>query len=151
VPLCGYFVRAPFPVKKQPVLICMGGLDSIKDEMWFMQAHAALQRGISVLMITGDHPETARSIGERVGIVSERALSGADLETMTDAELVEAVASVKIFSRMLPEHKLRIVEALDVFFDGLLAQYDATAAWVNKIDSRERTLIARGLAGSQGP
>lgn len=41
---------------------------------------------------------------------------------------------------------LRVVEALDVFFDGLLAQYDATAAWVNKIDSRERTLIARGLA-----
>jgi predicted esterase YcpF (UPF0227 family) len=53
VALCGYFVRAPFPVKKQPVLICMGGLDSIKDEMWFMQAHAALQRGISVLMIDG--------------------------------------------------------------------------------------------------
>src|SRR5919201_6604136 len=53
MPLCGYFVRAPFPVKKQPVLICMGGLDSIKDEMWFMQAHAALQRGIAVLMIDG--------------------------------------------------------------------------------------------------
>jgi dienelactone hydrolase len=48
-----YFVRAPFPVEKQPVLICMGGLDSIKDEMWFMQAHGALQRGISVLMIDG--------------------------------------------------------------------------------------------------
>jgi len=53
VPLCGYFVRAPFPVQQQPVLICMGGLDSIKDEMWFMQAHAALQRGIAVLMIDG--------------------------------------------------------------------------------------------------
>jgi len=53
VSLCAYFVRAPFPVKRQPVLICMGGLDSIKDEMWFMQAHGALQRGISVLMIDG--------------------------------------------------------------------------------------------------
>ena len=52
-PICGYFVRAPFPGKKLPVLICMGGLDSIKDEMWFMQAHGALQRGISVLMIDG--------------------------------------------------------------------------------------------------
>jgi dienelactone hydrolase len=53
VPLCAYFVRAPFPEKRQPVLICMGGLDSIKDEMWFMQAHGCLQRGISVLMIDG--------------------------------------------------------------------------------------------------
>ena len=52
-PLCGYFVRAPFPGDKLPVLICMGGLDSIKDEMWFMQAHGCLQRGISVLMIDG--------------------------------------------------------------------------------------------------
>jgi dienelactone hydrolase len=51
--LPAYFVRAPFPVAKQPVLICMGGLDSIKDEMWFMQAHGCLQRGISVLMIDG--------------------------------------------------------------------------------------------------
>jgi dienelactone hydrolase len=53
VSLCAYFVRSPYPVAKQPVLICMGGLDSIKDEMWFMQAKGALQRGISVLMIDG--------------------------------------------------------------------------------------------------
>lgn len=50
-PLCGYFVRTPQPGAKHPVLICFGGLDSIKDEMWFMQAHGALQRGISVLMV----------------------------------------------------------------------------------------------------
>ena len=53
ITICGYFVRAPFPEKRQPVLICMGGLDSIKDEMWFMQARGAVQRGISVLMIDG--------------------------------------------------------------------------------------------------
>ncbi len=53
VGLCAYFVRAPFAVARQPVLISMGGLDSIKDEMWFMQAHGALQRGIAVLMIDG--------------------------------------------------------------------------------------------------
>jgi predicted esterase YcpF (UPF0227 family) len=51
--LFAYFVRAPFAVERQPCLISMGGLDSIKDEMWFMQAHGALQRGISVLMIDG--------------------------------------------------------------------------------------------------
>jgi hypothetical protein len=53
VPICSYCVRAPYPAAKQPALICMGGLDSIKDEMWFMQAHATLQRGIAVLMIDG--------------------------------------------------------------------------------------------------
>jgi dienelactone hydrolase len=51
--LYAYFVRAPFDTSPQPCLICMGGLDSIKDEMWFMQAHGAVQRGISVLMIDG--------------------------------------------------------------------------------------------------
>jgi dienelactone hydrolase len=51
--LFAYFVRSPFDTGRQPCLICMGGLDSIKDEMWFMQAHGALQRGISVLMIDG--------------------------------------------------------------------------------------------------
>jgi len=51
--LYAYFVRAPFDTNPQPCLICMGGLDSIKDEMWFMQAHGAVQRGISVLMIDG--------------------------------------------------------------------------------------------------
>lgn len=51
--LCAYFVRAPFDTGRQPCLISMGGLDSIKDEMWFMQTHGMLQRGISVLMIDG--------------------------------------------------------------------------------------------------
>ena len=51
--LFAYFVRAPFETGRQPCLICMGGLDSLKDEMWFMQAHGALQRGMSVLMIDG--------------------------------------------------------------------------------------------------
>jgi dienelactone hydrolase len=53
VALCGYYVRSPIGGAQQPVLICMGGLDSIKDEMWFMQAKGALQRGIAVLMIDG--------------------------------------------------------------------------------------------------
>jgi dienelactone hydrolase len=51
--LFAYFVRSPSGTGRQPCLISMGGLDSIKDEMWFMQGHAALQRGISVLMIDG--------------------------------------------------------------------------------------------------
>ena len=51
--LFAYFVRAPFDVPRQPVLIAFGGLDSFKDEMWFMVGRGALQRGISVLMVDG--------------------------------------------------------------------------------------------------
>jgi pimeloyl-ACP methyl ester carboxylesterase len=62
--LYAYFVRAPSVAGRAPCLISMGGLDSIKDEMWFMQAHGALQRGISVLMIDGPgHGGTLRREG----------------------------------------------------------------------------------------
>ncbi|MCL4186887.1 MAG: alpha/beta fold hydrolase [Rhodobacteraceae bacterium] len=52
--LFAYFLRSPAnPEKRQPVLMCFGGLDSFKDEMWFMVAHGAIQRGMSVLMVDG--------------------------------------------------------------------------------------------------
>jgi dienelactone hydrolase len=51
--LFAYFVRAPFAIEKQPVMICCGGMDAFKDELWFMVTHGALQRGISVLMFDG--------------------------------------------------------------------------------------------------
>lgn len=47
---------------------------------------------------------------------------------------------------VVDDRVLRAVEALDAWLDGLLAQHERTAAWVNRIDSRERTLIARGFA-----
>lgn len=51
--LYAYFVRSPYGGKKQPVLISFGGLDSFKDELWFMTGHGAVQRGMSVLMLDG--------------------------------------------------------------------------------------------------
>ena len=48
-----YFLPAPYRIDKQPVLICFGGLDSFKDEMWFMSASGAVKRGIAVLMVDG--------------------------------------------------------------------------------------------------
>jgi pimeloyl-ACP methyl ester carboxylesterase len=53
VPMTGYFFRSPFGDGKQPVLISFGGLDSFKDELWFMTGRGALQRGISVLLMDG--------------------------------------------------------------------------------------------------
>jgi Ca2+-transporting ATPase len=69
--------------------------------------------GIRPIMITGDHPLTARHIAEDLGIASNgKALTGADVEKLSDAELENAVREVSIFARVSPEHKLRIVQAL---------------------------------------
>jgi dienelactone hydrolase len=53
VSLCGYFIRSPHARGKQPTLVCFGGLDSHKDELWFMVGRGAIQRGMSVLMVDG--------------------------------------------------------------------------------------------------
>jgi Ca2+-transporting ATPase len=68
--------------------------------------------GIRVLMITGDHPATAVAMARIVGIDTTRALTGADLERMPEAELREAIRTVNVFARVKPEHKLRLVEVL---------------------------------------
>jgi Ca2+-transporting ATPase len=69
--------------------------------------------GIRPLMITGDHPRTAAVIAAELGITEDgRAITGAELEKLTDAEWARTVAEVSVYARVNPEHKLRIVEAL---------------------------------------
>jgi len=69
--------------------------------------------GIRVKMITGDHIETAKTIGKEMGILnSEKALQGKDLENMSDKELEVVAQEYNIFARTSPEHKLRLVKAL---------------------------------------
>ncbi|MFP4636601.1 MAG: cation-translocating P-type ATPase, partial [Nitriliruptoraceae bacterium] len=71
--------------------------------------HAA---GIRVVMITGDRPDTATAIARQLGIDEPDPVSGEQLNRMTDEELAGAAASVDVFARVDPEHKLRIIEAL---------------------------------------
>jgi magnesium-transporting ATPase (P-type) len=69
--------------------------------------------GIRVKMITGDHAATALAIGKQLGLdESVSAMTGAEIETLDDARLREAVNEVDVFARASPEHKLRLVEAL---------------------------------------
>jgi len=76
-------------------------------------AVAACRRaGISVRMITGDHPETARAIAREFGLPAEKVLAGRDLDALDDSALAERVADVAVFARANPEHKIRIVGAL---------------------------------------
>jgi magnesium-transporting ATPase (P-type) len=69
--------------------------------------------GIRVKMITGDHAATALAIGRQLGLhEAMHATTGAEIETFDDAQLREVVAQTDIFARASPEHKLRLVEAL---------------------------------------
>jgi Ca2+-transporting ATPase len=74
------------------------------------QARAA---GIAVAMITGDHAATALAIAREAGLDTEAgALRGQDLDTLDDAALAQAVRTVRVFARVSPAHKLRLVQAL---------------------------------------
>ena len=74
----------------------------------------ARSAGIRPIMITGDHPRTAAVIARELGIVTDeaRAVTGAELARMTDEEVARTVAEVSVYARVDPEHKLRIVNAL---------------------------------------
>jgi Ca2+-transporting ATPase len=90
----------------------MGLLDPPRAEVAaaIAECHAA---GISVAMVTGDHALTAQAIGAEIGLLEgHRVLTGAGIATMTDDELADAVEDVRIYARVDPEHKLRIVDAL---------------------------------------
>jgi P-type Ca2+ transporter type 2C len=69
--------------------------------------------GIRPLMITGDHPRTAAVIAQELGITEDgRAITGAELEKLPEAERARTAAEASVYARVNPEHKLRIVEAL---------------------------------------
>lgn len=81
--------------------------DGVKESVQVCNA-----AGIKTVMITGDHPSTALSIGQEIGLNHNAGfLAGADLDKLSDAELNAQIQQVSIFARVRPEHKLRIVRA----------------------------------------
>ena len=70
------------------------------------------QAGIRVVMITGDYPGTASHIGSQIGLRNYgQVITGPELDQMNDEELQDHVQDVNIFARVVPEEKLRLVEA----------------------------------------
>ena len=98
--------------------LCLIGLIGLIDPPRPEAAAAVrdcLSAGITPVMITGDHPATARAIAHRLGIVPSAdsvVLTGADLATMPDEALRACVQSVRVYARVDPLQKIRIVEAL---------------------------------------
>lgn len=106
------------------------------------------QAGIAVKMITGDHAGTAGAIGRKIGLKNANSvLTGADLDRMSDAELAMAVRDTHIFARTSPEHKLRLVMALQAH--GLTVAM--TGDGVNDAPALKRADvgIAMGIKGSE--
>ena len=104
--------------------------------------------GIRVKMITGDHAGTAAAIAAQIGLANPlRVLTGADLDQLDDAQLALEVAEVDIFARTSPEHKLRLVTALQAH--GLSVAM--TGDGVNDAPALKRADagIAMGLKGSE--
>ena len=102
----------PSDVKSLTLLGLVGMIDPPRREAIAAVAECR-GAGIRVKMITGDHAKTAAAIGKQIGLQNaDKVLTGADLDGMGDASLREAVLNCDIFARTSPEHKLRLVMAL---------------------------------------
>ncbi len=86
-----------------------GMIDPPREEV-FEAVRKCRISGIRVIMMTGDHIETAKAIARQLGIIKEgdMAITGRELSEMSDEDLYEAVQKVSVFARIAPEHKLRI-------------------------------------------
>jgi Ca2+-transporting ATPase len=95
------------------LLSLVGIVDPPRPEAKLAIAEAK-QAGIDVKMITGDHASTARAIGKELGLIegSATAVTGAELDTLSDDELDRRIDEVSVFARVAPEHKIRLVAAL---------------------------------------
>jgi P-type Ca2+ transporter type 2C len=68
--------------------------------------------GVRVVMITGDQPRTAGAVARQLGLRHEDVMTGAEIDACDDVELARRIVDVDVFARVAPEHKLRIVRAL---------------------------------------
>jgi len=111
-----YFKKRDLPGKQHDFNFefvgLVGFLDPVREEVP-QAVQECYQAGIRVVMITGDYPGTARNIAEKIGLNEpDKVITGDELDKMDDKTLAEQVKDVNIFARMVPEMKLRLVEAL---------------------------------------
>jgi Ca2+-transporting ATPase len=108
----------------------------------------ARRAGIRTVMITGDYPDTARAVAQEIDLLRPggEVVTGAELNDMSDEQLVERIEGVDVFARVSPQHKVRIVEALKAR-DHIVAM---TGDGVNDAPALKRASIgvAMGITGT---
>lgn len=99
-------------LEKNLIFVGLQGLmDPPRKEVVEVIGRVQTESGMRVLMITGDYIETARAVAKEIGIIGD-ALSGSDIDAMSEEEFKKAVETTSVFARVNPEHKIRIVQAL---------------------------------------
>ena len=101
-------------LEKDLVFVGLAGMiDPARPEVRPALEHAR-EAGIRTIMITGDYPNTARAIAETIGMLGQgrKVLTGAQLDSLSDEELKNVIEETAVFARVSPEHKMRIVDAL---------------------------------------
>ncbi len=111
-----YFTESDLPKEQHDFAFEFLGLTGLADPIR-PTVPAAVEEcynaGIRVVMITGDYAVTARAIARQIGLKSsDEVITGPELETLDDAELARRINNVNVFARMVPEQKLRLVNAL---------------------------------------
>ena len=104
---------------------------------------SCLAGGIRVVMITGDHPATALAIAKQAGIVSDAVLTGSEMSGMDDAAFAGHLKHTHVFARIMPEQKLRLVQA----FSGAGEIVAMTGDGVNDAPSLKAAQIGVAMGG----
>lgn len=100
-------------IEKNLIFLGMVGMIDPPREETYDAVMKCKKAGIKPVMITGDHIETAKAIGKKIGILRKDglAITGSDLDNISEKELCENIYKYDIFARVSPEHKVRIVKA----------------------------------------
>ncbi|MCW4032046.1 MAG: calcium-transporting P-type ATPase, PMR1-type [Candidatus Bathyarchaeota archaeon] len=103
----------PDDLEKDLVFVGLQGMIDTPREEAIGAIKVCKDAGIKVIMITGDHKLTAEAVAKELGFsVKKRSITGLELDEITDEELVRIVEDVEVYARTSPEHKIRIVKAL---------------------------------------
>lgn len=110
----GVYARPDWPASQHDFEFSFLGLAGLADPLrpGVAAAVAACRgAGIDVAMITGDHPVTAMAIARQAGIRADAVLTGPEIAALDDQALLKSVAGARVFARIMPEQKLRLVQA----------------------------------------
>lgn len=101
-------------IKKNFNFLALIGIEDAIRQSVAEMVDKAIGSGIMVIIATGDHKQTAAYVGKATGILKEgdRVLTGAELEKLSDVELDKQISNIRVFARVTPEDKLRIIRIL---------------------------------------